>query len=199
MIYIVMNKPAGYVCSAVSDSHKTIYSLLTPELQSLLNQKRGARLHTIGRLDCETSGLIFLTTDGYFSNYLTRPENHVSKKYLVTLRDPVSKQEQETYAAQFSKGVILPAEKKSPETPVGPAQIDFLSQNQCVVTISEGKFHQVRRMFLAVKNEVIELKRIAIGSYSLPQNLAEGQYLIFDKAISVDKSTAASDQNIPDR
>ena len=67
-IYLIMNKPCGYVCSAASDSHKTVYELLTPELQELVQgAKRGHRLHTIGRLDADTSGLLLLTTDGYFS------------------------------------------------------------------------------------------------------------------------------------
>ena len=89
-IYLVMNKPSGYVCSAVSDSHKTVYSLLPLEYEELLFAKRGERIHTVGRLDCDTSGLLIITNDGEFSNLLTRPESHVSKTYLVTLRDSVS-------------------------------------------------------------------------------------------------------------
>ena len=89
-IYLVMNKPSGYVCSSVSDSHKTVYSLLPLEYEELLFAKRGERIHTVGRLDCDTSGLLIFTTDGEFSNLLTRPESHVSKTYLVTLRDSVS-------------------------------------------------------------------------------------------------------------
>ena len=77
-IYLLMNKPCGYVCSAVSDSHKTVYQLLTPELQNLVrNAKRGERLHTVGRLDCDTSGLLLLTTDGFYSHSLTAPEMNV--------------------------------------------------------------------------------------------------------------------------
>ena len=73
-IYLIMNKPAGYVCSAVSDSHKTVYELLPQEMRELVSKpKRGHRLHTVGRLDCDTSGLLFLTTDGHFSHRLTSP------------------------------------------------------------------------------------------------------------------------------
>ena len=89
-IYLMMNKPCGYVCSAVSDSHKTIYELLPQELQTLVqNAKRGHRLHTVGRLDCNTSGLILITNDGSFSNTLTRPQNNITKTYEVTLETPV--------------------------------------------------------------------------------------------------------------
>ena len=71
-IYIMMNKPAGYVCSAVSDSHHTVYELLPPDLQELVTKPtRGHRLHTVGRLDCDTSGLLLLTNDGFFSHSLT--------------------------------------------------------------------------------------------------------------------------------
>lgn len=175
-IYLVMNKPAGFVCSAVSDSHQTVYSLLPKEMQGLLSAKRGERLHTVGRLDLETSGLLIFTTDGDFSNLLTRPENHVEKTYIATLHTPVTEQKKAEYKDCFLKGVILPAEKKAPQQNSGPATIDFLDDSRARVTISEGKFHQVRRMFLAVGNEVISLHRTQIGSFMLPGELSPGSY-----------------------
>lgn len=180
-IYLVMNKPAGYVCSAVSDSHKTVYSLLPEEMQELLSAKRGEKIHTVGRLDCETSGLLIFTTDGEFSNQLTRPENHVEKTYIATLHTPALGPEQADYRQKFSEGVILPAEKKAPQQNSDPAQIDFLDEVTARVTISEGKFHQVRRMFLAVGNEVIKLHRIQIGGFMLPGELSPGAYLSYTK------------------
>ena len=174
-----MNKPVGYICSYVSDSHKTVYELLTRELRSLMTNRRGRRLHTIGRLDCETSGLLLFTTDGYFSNYLTRSKNHIEKTYEVVLKNAVSPEAQNDYAASFKNGVILPPDRKFPEQPADPAEIEFLSENRCRVKITEGKFHQVRRMFLAVGNEVAELKRICIGNFTLPENLKEGEYVDF--------------------
>lgn len=182
-LYLVMNKPDGFVCSAVSDSHKTVYSLLPLEYQQLLFAKRGERLHTIGRLDCDTSGLLIFTTDGEFSNLLTRPESHVAKTYLVTLRDPVSKEKQTEYIEKMKAGVMLPAEKKAPDQQSGPAEVEFISETMCKVTLSEGKFHQVKRMFLSVGNLVTELKRIKIGSFELPEELGEGKYLIMEKQI----------------
>lgn len=190
MIYIAMNKPVGYVCSYVSDSHKTVYQLLSPQLQELMYLPRGKKIHTIGRLDCNTSGLLFFTTDGYFSDYLTRSQNHVEKTYRVLLRDsvfenatPVQSLTQNDYVELFKKGILFPAEKKFPEQPAAPAQIEFIDQKQCLVKIKEGKFHQVRRMFSAVGNEVMELKRIKIGDFELPSDLLPGSYIDFSPDI----------------
>ena len=151
------------------------------EYEELLFAKRGERIHTVGRLDCDTSGLLIFTTDGEFSNLLTRPESHVSKTYLVTLRDSVSLKMQSEYIEKMKKGVMLPEEKKAPEQQSGPADVEFISHNKCVVSLNEGKFHQVKRMFLAVENEVTELKRIKTGNLELSNNLAPGQYIVMDK------------------
>ncbi len=175
-IYLLMNKPCGYVCSAVSDSHKTVYQLLTPELQNLVrNAKRGERLHTVGRLDCDTSGLLLLTTDGYYSHSLTAPEMNVQKIYRVRLKSPGKKQ----YIALARHGLILSAEKKSPELQSAPAEIRFTDETlfECEIKITEGKFHQVRRIFKALGNEVVKLERTAIGALTLPSWLAAGDYI----------------------
>ena len=88
-IYLVINKPAGFVCSAVSDSHKTVYDLLSPELRELVSgAPRGSRLHTVGRLDCDTSGLLLLTNDGKFSHEITA--GRVTKTYRATLARSLS-------------------------------------------------------------------------------------------------------------
>ena len=176
-IYLMMNKPCGYVCSAVSDSHKTVYELLPEELQSLVkNAKRGERLHTVGRLDCNTSGLLLLTTDGAFSNYLTRPENRISKTYEARLSSPVDPASQSEYITRASAGLILPAEKKAPEQKSTGARLQFLTPTLCRLTITEGKFHEVRRLFRALENEVAELKRISFGNYKLPEDLKPGEF-----------------------
>ena len=172
-----MNKPCGYVCSAVSDSHKTVYELLPPEFQTLVkNAKRGERLHTVGRLDCNTSGLLLLTNDGDFSNRLTRPENHITKTYEATLQTPVEPASQTRYIQQAKQGVMLPAEKKAPEQKSGGAQLEFLSPTLCRITITQGKFHQERRLFQALGNHVTALERLAIGSLVLPPDLPQGKY-----------------------
>ncbi len=190
-IYLMMNKPAGYVCSAASDSHKTVYELLPPELQDLVkNAKRGHRLHTIGRLDAETTGLLLLTTDGMFSHRIAAPvvpelvegpsKNHtISKIYLVTLKFEVSPAQQTQYITRAAQGLTLPPEKKAPEQQAAPSSIKFLSNTIAQITVTEGKFHEVRRIFLALENEVTELKRIAIGPLVLPDSLKPGEYKSF--------------------
>ena len=181
-IYLMMNKPCGYVCSAVSDSHKTVYELLPEELQSLVkNAKRGERLHTVGRLDCNTSGLLLLTTDGAFSNFLTRPENRISKTYEARLSSPVDPASQSEYITRASAGLILPPEKKAPEQKSTGARLQFLTPTICRLTITEGKFHEVRRLFRALGNEVQSLKRIAIENLVLPDDLPPGEFRQLDK------------------
>ena len=177
-IYLLMNKPAGYVCSAASDSHKTVYELLPQELQDLVkNAKRGHRLHTIGRLDADTTGLLLLTTDGHFSHKVAATA--IPKTYKATLKYEVSSNQQKQYKADAAHGLVLPPEKKAPEQYAAPAQIKFISQNQIQITVTEGKFHEVRRIFRALGNEVTELKRIAIGKLSLPDTLKPGEYTTF--------------------
>ena len=183
-IYILMNKPEGYVCSAVSDRHKTIYELLPPDLQNLVqNAKRGERLHTVGRLDCDTSGLILLTNDGDFSHSLTAPENKVEKVYKVILKNEVSPEAQKMMIKECRKGVILPPEKKAGEEVAAPCSLDFLSGEECLITLTEGKFHEVKRIFVHFGNRVLSLKRLKFGSYSLPPDLEEGKYLQKDTVL----------------
>ena len=195
-IYLMMNKPKGYVCSAVSDSHKTVYELLPPELQNLVkNAKRGHRLHTIGRLDADTTGLLLLTTDGQFShrvaasvvstssttadfsNVVVEPvETTFSKTHIATLKIPVTQEQQTQYVTLAARGLILPPEKKAPEQQAAPATIKFLSETTAQITITEGKFHEVRRIFRALGNEVTELERTAIGKLKLPKTLRPGEF-----------------------
>ena len=175
-IYLIMNKPCSYVCSAVSDSHKTVYELLTEELRALVQgAKRGQRLHTVGRLDSDTSGLLLFTTDGNFSHEITALSK-IAKTYRAALATPVTAGQQREYKERAALGLTLPAEKKFGEQECEPALLNFLSQTLCEVTIYEGKFHEVRRIFRALGNEVTELERIAIGGLKLPPELKSGQW-----------------------
>lgn len=196
-IYLMMNKPAGYVCSAASDSHKTVYELLPPELQYLVkNAKRGHRLHTIGRLDAATTGLLLFTTDGMFSHKIASGASDsapavpepvegpfknplITKTYLANLKHPVNKELQKEYISTAAAGLILPPEKKAPEQKAAPAELSFINERTCQIKVCEGKFHEVRRIFRALVNEVLELKRIAIGSLILPDSLKPGEYTSF--------------------
>lgn len=180
-IYLMMNKPRGYVCSAVSDSHHTVYELLPSELQELVqNPTRGNRLHTIGRLDADTSGLLLFTTDGYFSNSLTRPENHVEKTYRITLESPVDTETQKIYTKKCSEGFYIPPEKKGEEFICKSSFLEWKDDLHCILTISEGKFHQVRRMMCELGNKVIELERIKFGEYELV-DLKSGEIVFINK------------------
>ena len=179
-----MNKPCGYVCSAVSDSHKTVYNLLTPELQELVQgAKRGSRLHTVGRLDADTSGLLLLTTDGFFSHRITASTvagtesmDRISKTYRATLINPVSHNIQSEYITRAATGLTLPPEKKYGEQQAEPAVLHFMNSELCEITVHEGKFHEVRRIFRALGNEVKELERISIGGLTLPEDLTPGKW-----------------------
>ena len=171
-----MNKPCGYVCSAVSDSHKTVYELLTPELKSLVRDaNRGSRLHTVGRLDCETSGLLLITNDGKFSHEITTGAE-ITKTYRAALCEMVNPEHQKNYIIQVTAGLTLPPEKKFGEQKSMPAELQFESSNICKITLREGKFHEVRRIFRALGNEVIKLERISIGKLELPEELHPGQW-----------------------
>ena len=196
--YLLMNKPCAYVCAAASDSHKTVYELLPPELQYLVkNAKRGHRLHTIGRLDADTTGLLLFTTDGMFSHKIASGASDsvpavpepvegpcknplITKTYLAILKNPVNKELQKEYISKAAAGLILPPEKKAPEQKAAPATLTFISPTQAQITVTEGKFHEVRRIFRALGNEVVELKRLAIGSLKLPETLVPGNYLTYN-------------------
>lgn len=175
-IYLIMNKPCGYVCSAASDSHKTVYELLTPDLQAMVSEvPRGCRLHTVGRLDCDTSGLLLITNDGKFSNKVaTSPD--IQKTYRATLAKPLASEEQKNYIERAAGGLTLPPEKKIGEQKALSAALIFESPEICKITVQEGKFHEVRRIFRALGNEVIELQRVAIGNLELPPDLKPGQW-----------------------
>lgn len=170
----MMNKPIGYVCSTVSDRSKTVYELL--ENLKNENQNEFEKLHTIGRLDKDTEGLLLFTTDGNFSNFITRKENQIKKTYYVELENSVDKKNQLLYKEKFEKGIFLPEEKKAKSFTTLPAKLNWISENSCNLTIEEGKFHQVRRMFLAMNNKVFFLKRVAIGKLNLDESLQQGNY-----------------------
>lgn len=168
-----MNKPCGYVCSSASDRSPLVFDLVPEKYKSYCIQNE-LNLHTVGRLDKDTSGLLILTTDGLFSHQLTSPENHVKKIYEAVLKESESLERQKKISESFSRGILMPAEKKAPEQMALPAEAEWLSEKVCRVTVMEGKFHQIRRMFLAVGNEVVKLKRLSFASFQLTDDFEEG-------------------------
>lgn len=168
-----MNKAVGTVCSTVSDSHPTVYDVFPKDF---LISKEGAKLHTIGRLDSDSAGLLLFTNDGKLSNYLTRPENCIEKTYFVCLKKNVSFGAQKIYAEAALKGLTLPPDKKAEQECSAPAKINWLTEDSCNITLTEGKFHEVKRIFLALGNEVVYLKRISMAGLRLDGSLKSGEY-----------------------
>ena len=164
-LVLIMHKPLGVTCSHKEDGEK-IYDLL-PRRWRL----RDPALSTVGRLDKDTSGLILITDDGDFLHRVISPKRHVPKTYLVQLDRPLSGSEGEVFAAGT---LMLEGEEK----PLLPARLDVVNEKTARLTITEGRYHQVRRMFAAVGNHVAELHRERIGGLILPTDLEPGQYRI---------------------
>jgi len=158
--YIMLHKPAGYVCANDDPEHPIVFTLLDEPLVE--------RLHTVGRLDLDTTGLLLLTDDGQWSHRLSSPKHHVAKTYRVWTADPIPAEA----VAQFATGVMLRGEKE----PTKPAQLELVATHEALLTIHEGRYHQVKRMFAAIGNKVERLHRERIGALQLPADLAEGEY-----------------------
>ncbi|EJI86660.1 Pseudouridine synthase [Alishewanella aestuarii B11] len=158
--YIMLHKPAGYVCANDDPEHPIVFTLLDEPLVE--------RLHTVGRLDLDTTGLLLLTDDGQWSHRLSSPKHHVAKTYRVWTADPIPAEA----VAQFAAGVMLRGEKE----PTKPAQLELVATHEALLTIHEGRYHQVKRMFAAIGNKVERLHRERIGALQLPPELAEGEY-----------------------
>lgn len=157
--YFMLYKPQGYVCSHDDGDYPTVFSFFDYPL----NQ----RLHCAGRLDVDTTGLVLLTDDGQWSHRITSPKHHCEKTYLVTLADPIEAH----YAEEFAKGILLRGEK----SPTLPASFDAVDDYNVHLTISEGRYHQVKRMFAALGNKVVALHRWKIGDIVLDDDLCEGE------------------------
>ena len=160
---LMLHKPLGVTCSH-KEAGPLVYDLLPSRWR-----RREPAISTIGRLDKDTSGLLLLTDDGDFLHRVISPRNHVPKRYHVTLDRPLRGDE----AAIFAAGTLmLEAEDK----PLLPAALDVLSDRTARLTIDEGRYHQVRRMFAAVGNHVTALHRDRIGALDLPADLAPGRF-----------------------
>jgi 16S rRNA pseudouridine516 synthase len=160
---LMLHKPLGVTCS-----HKEVGALV----YDLLPQRWKARepaISTVGRLDKETSGLLLLTDDGDLLHRIISPRANVAKRYLVTLARPMDGSEGATFAAG---ALVLEGEDK----PLLPAELEVHSPTSAHLTIHEGRYHQVRRMFAAVGNHVEALHRDQVGGLSLPDDLEPGRW-----------------------
>ena len=159
-LYLMMYKPCG-VLSATRDAHQeTVVSLLPDAF--------AARVHPAGRLDKDTSGLLLLTDDGAWSHRLTSPAHHCAKTYLAELARPID----EGAAERLRLGLMLRGETR----PTRPAGVELLAPTRARVVISEGRYHQVRRMFAAIGSHVVRLHRERIGGLCLDPDLAPGDW-----------------------
>jgi 16S rRNA pseudouridine516 synthase len=159
---VMLHKPSGYVCSS-DDVGRLVFELLPPRFSN-----RKPPLACVGRLDKETTGLLLLTDDGALLHRLTSPRHKVPKIYEATLAEPLRGDEGEI----FSSGTLM---LKSETTPLKPSSLKILEPRRAQVTVTEGRYHQVRRMFAAVGNHVVTLHRLQIGSLTL-RDLEEGKY-----------------------
>lgn len=164
--YIMLHKPADTLCSTIDEHYVSVLSLLDIE--------RRGDLHIAGRLDADTTGLVLITDDGQWSHAITSPKRRCAKVYRVTLAEPLSTEAK----AALETGVMLNGEEK----PTLPAAVEMLAPTQLLLTICEGKYHQVKRMVAAVGNKVVALHRQQIGSVSLDPTLAEGEWRFLTQA-----------------
>lgn len=162
-IYLMLNKPAGVISATEDEREETVLSLLDEEY-------RAFSPFPVGRLDKDTEGLLLLTNDGGFAHNLTSPKKKVPKTYYAKIRGFVDESDLES----FAKGVTL--EDGYQTRPGGLKIISGGPVSEIELTITEGKYHQVKRMFEAVNKEVIYLKRLSIGNILLDESLKPGEY-----------------------
>ena len=166
--YLMLHKPSATECSQKPSTYPSIYTLLPSPLR--LRPQKGAvqGVQAIGRLDQDTTGLLLLTDDGKFIHRMSSPRHHVPKVYEVTVKHPLDEEQVKKLLA----GVVLDDDPK----PVRAAACEAVASHHLRLTLTEGKYHQVKRMVAAVSNRVEALHRSQIGGLRLPADLAPGQW-----------------------
>ena len=176
-LLLMLNKPVGITCST-KDPGRVVYDLLPPRFRL-----RSPLLSTVGRLDRETSGLLLLTDDGALLHRIVSPKSHLSKRYEVTLARDLRGDEAEVFAS----GTLL---LESENTPLAPAVLEVQDARHASLILTEGRYHQVRRMFAAMGNHVDALHRSAVGGLTLG-DLPVGEWRALDDAARVQLFAAA--------
>jgi 16S rRNA pseudouridine516 synthase len=166
-LLVALHKPVGYTCST-KDPGRVVYDLLPPRWR-----RRDPLLSPVGRLDRDTSGLLLLTDDGALLHRITSPKSHLPKVYEARLAADLRGDE----AALFAAGTLM---LEGEATPLKPAGLEILAPRIARLTLHEGRYHQVRRMFAAVGNHVAALHRVAIGGLAL-DGIAPGQWRVLDE------------------
>ena len=159
-IYLMLNKPSGYVSSTNDPRDKTVLDLLSEDYRKF-------KLFPCGRLDKDTVGLIILTNDGKATHALLSPKHHVKKVYYFELADEITEEK----AKSLEKGVKL-----ADGYITKPCEVKMEGKTSGYITLTEGKYHEIKRMFATLSNKVIYLKRISFSSIILDKNLKEGEY-----------------------
>lgn len=159
--YFLLHKPQGYICANSGSSQPLVFDLLT----DVVNKQN---LHTVGRLDMDTTGLLLITDDGQWSHHLTSPRRHQPKTYHVWLENDLIDDAEE----KLSAGILLEDDPK----PTLPAQLERISAREVRLTIHEGRYHQVKRMFGALGNLVVQLHREKMGVLTLDDSLPVGHF-----------------------
>lgn len=158
--YFMLHKPAGYISATTDSAHPTVLDLL--------NEPNKQALHIAGRLDIDTTGLVLITDDGQWNHRVTSPRHACQKTYYAKLANELLSDAEEKLQA----GIQLKSEKHLTK----PAKLERIHSNEVRLTISEGKYHQVKRMFAALGNRVIALHRERIGDITLDDSLEVGAY-----------------------
>ncbi len=170
-VYLILNKPQGYVCANEDGQHPTVIDLLKQSSNfagKKLKPLPFKDLQIAGRLDLDTTGMVLITNDGKWNHNITSPSVDCKKVYRVSLDEALSP----TVPALFAKGIQLEGEKKT----TLPAFLDVISPKKVRLSLSEGKYHQVKRMFAATGNHVTKLHRESIAGLVLDSALAPGQF-----------------------
>jgi 16S rRNA pseudouridine516 synthase len=166
--YVMLHKPAGTECSQKPSTYPSIYTLLPAPLRQRPQKGAVQGVQAVGRLDQDTTGLLLLTDDGQFIHRMNSPRHHVPKVYEVTTKHPLD----ESQLRRLLEGVVLDDDPR----PVRAAACEIVDAHHLRLTLTEGKYHPVKRMLAAVSNRVEGLHRSRIGALELPPELSPGQW-----------------------
>lgn len=184
--YILLHKPSGTICSNSDGDYPSIFSALANDSKI----ERVSELHIAGRLDVDTTGLVLMTDDGRWTYNITRPDKHCTKTYRVGLSYPIAEDAIETLVDRFKHGLQLQGESQLTlpalleVLPMKASNIKKDENQEVLLTITEGKYHQVKRMFAAVGNRVHTLHREKIGNIQLDVELGQWRYLTANEVAS---------------
>ncbi len=174
--YILLNKPADYECSQKPKLHRSVYDLLPSYLRKRGDGGSRDGVQCVGRLDQDTTGLLLLSDDGQFIHQYTSPKKQLGKVYEVTAKHAITG----TMMQALQDGVVLRDAMGDTPEPVAALDLKLISSHVLHMTITEGRYHQVKRMIAAAGNRCEALHRIAVGSYVLPADLAVGEWIYVD-------------------